>query len=113
MTKLKLQLWQVKNLVLMEVLEQDESLRGRGLIFEYGGLELVSTFCPCLEDEGIFIRGNDFEHDNRIAINQFDTIVRAKKYIERAVTLVHEYNKSLDTVADTPTDDEVKTHIAE
>jgi len=42
MKKLKIKLWRIENVVMMKVLEQDESLRGQGEIFNNNGTRIAS-----------------------------------------------------------------------
>lgn len=113
MTKLKLKLWQVGNVVLMKVLEQNEATRGRGTLFEYDGLKLSSTSRPALYSEAVLINGNATTWDNWISSTSFSTTSRATEYIQKVLNLVREYNKPFNTDTDILTDSEVKIFIAE
>lgn len=112
MKKLKLKLWQVENVVLMKVLQQDESTRGKGKLFEYGGLTLKSVNEPVISNGVVFLSGYEINKDNAIDFLEFGDQTKATEYIQKVLDLVHEYNKSL--IGTVPTiDDEVKTFIAE
>ena len=113
MKKLKLKLWQVENIALMKVLEQNEAIRGRGTLFEYDGLKLSSTSCPTLSGDTVLINGNDTSWDNWTSSTSFSTASRATEYIQKILNLVREYNKTFNTDTDIPTDNEVKIFIAE
>ena len=113
MTTLKLKLWQVGNVVLMKVLEQNEATRGRGTLFEYDGLKLSSISRPTLYDDTVLINGNDTSWDNRTSAAPFSTASEATEYIQKVLNLVREYNKTFNTDTDIHTDNEVKIFIAE
>lgn len=110
MKKLKLKLWRIKNIVLMEVLEQDESLRGKGLIFEKKGFQIQSGTAPALCDCKIFIQGTDDKYDNDVIPYYFISMNSAKDYIKQITDIVKAYNHSISTE---PSADDIEIFIAE
>ena len=111
MKKLKLKLWRIKNIVLMEVLEQDESLRGKGEIFESYNCKILSVRNPHLTpDKEIYIRGTNTELDNRIAYYDFGSTNEAKSCIRKIIDTVRAYNASVSTE---PITDDIETFIVE
>ena len=111
MKKLRLKLWRIKNVVLMKVLEQDESLRGKGFIFETYDFKIWSVTNPCLTfDDTFYIRGTVSECDNNITCREFDCADKAQNYIQTVIDTVRAYNESISTE---PITDDIETYIAE
>lgn len=114
MTKLKLKLWQIDNVVLMKVLEQDESTRGSITLLKCGAYEIVSADSPMLGKCTIYVRGRNRKRDHQIACLSLNTTSEATGYIQDVKNLVRDYNNSNDIdKANKSADEEVKIFIAE
>ena len=95
MKELKLKIYNIKNVVLMEVLQQDESLRGKGKICEASnGFEIKSNCCPSLFIKEIYIKGENEELDNILCCREFKTAKQAEEYVQKAKAAIEEYNAS-------------------
>lgn len=95
MKKLKVKLFQIKNIVLMEVLEQDSRTRGEGKLFISGELSLESLTSPELRKKIVLIRGTNTSRDTLMCSISFTEIEEAEKYVRDVKKLVKEYNQSL------------------
>lgn len=105
---LKVKFWRIGNVVCMKVLEQPEELRlGDGsLIIEKNGLSIFSDGYPNIVDEdSLYIRGDEDQFDNTISCYDFDTEKRAKEYIEKVVNAIDELNKKYKFTPDTSDND--------
>jgi hypothetical protein len=111
--KLKLKLWQIENIVLIKVIEQDESLRDVGTFYENNDMSIISEVEPQLEYKELYIRGNDKANDNIIVKIDFDTTDETKDYINKVLKVVKEYNQSLDGIKPDNTSNDVSVYIAE
>ena len=116
MIPLKLKLWRIENIVVMKVLQQDESTRGKGTLWEdeETKMRIVSAI---LEPEGlhgmtICIKNQNEESDDILDSTTFKTSAEAKKHIERIKKVVANYNASLQQKETEETDD-IEIHIAE
>lgn len=98
MKPLKLKLWNEGNVVKMQVLEQDDSVRGRSLekLAEFQGLKLISDTAPEMSTYTVFIRGTNRSMDNNIATLHFHMSSDAMEYIRKVEALVEVYNKSIE-----------------
>ena len=98
MSKLKIKLVRLDNVVLMKVLEQEGGRPNNSLVEHLcdhdNGLSIRSAERPEMDRTGIYIRGNDEEEDNRVAFYRLNTIEEAKEYVRKVVELVEYYNKS-------------------
>ena len=96
MKKLKIKLFQNKNIVFMEVLEQDPRTRGKGKLFRSGGLSLESLTEPELRDKVVLIRGTNTARDTITCRISFTEIKKADKYVRDVKKLIKGYNQLLD-----------------
>lgn len=100
---LKVKFTRIKNVVLMEVLEQSGIPRGADLLYEediddddeYVSFSLHSCEHPYLQRYEIFVCGEDTEKDNIIASVSLDSETEARDYIKRAICLIHSFNKTI------------------
>jgi hypothetical protein len=95
MIKIRLERWE-KALV-MQVLEQDEALRGNLDFKASNGWALRSVGSPDFNSNitktlQIFIRGEQEHRDMNIAVKYFDSNARRDKYHKNIVQLFTEYN---------------------
>lgn len=96
MKELKIKIWNIENIVIMRVLDQDESLRGKGFIYEAkNGITIASDNSPCIYETAIFINGDDKDFDNKLDGLSFKITQEAKEYIEKVKEAVAEYNSSI------------------
>ena len=99
----------------MKVLQQDESTRGKGTLWEdeETKMRIVSAGPePGLHGMMIWIRSRDEESDDLLDSTTFKTSAEAKKHIERIKKVVANYNASLQQKETEETDD-IEIHIAE
>lgn len=90
MIRIKLEKWE--NSVLLQVLEMNEELRGKGCIYTNNQMELLSKAHPELSPVGLFIRGVDKDTDHQICIKHFSNNKSRDEYYERISTLISDYN---------------------
>ena len=82
--------------VLMQVLEMDERLRDAGVLYypsDDCSLICRSWSVPDLEEDCIFLRGEDVEDDDNVGCLKFDTVNEAWEYqrkVEVTVDMVNE-----------------------
>lgn len=112
MQKLRIKFWQVENVVIMKVLNQDEKLRNKGELFNNDNLEMIicSNDYPAMLSDGLFIRGNLKERDNLACNYTFSSTKAASLYIEKCQELISGYN---NTILDEEEEEVVKTFIFE
>lgn len=94
MSKLKVKFLRYKNIVLAEVLEQDEGLRGIGKIKSKGEYMIVSSNCPSIykEDAHLYIRGRDKSRDSLVVCEIYTNEEEAKEAIKNFTGLINEIN---------------------
>ena len=109
MSKLKVWFLRKKNVVLMEVLEQDENLRSKGLIVENGDYSIRSVGNPALGRNTLFVRGESIEMDANVTAREYSTVEAAKEAISAFYKMIHEFNAG--TTADD--NDDIEITIAE
>lgn len=96
---LRLKFYQIENVVVMKVLEQDR----RNINFTYKGLTLESIDHPEIrEGDFIYLRGDEEKKDNNLACHDFETNEAAKKFIDCAMEVVRAYNKEYSQIKDEP-----------
>ena len=105
MVKLKLRVIRVENVVLMQVLEQPEEWRGRGLISDTNGLQLFSDNCQALTPSHVFIRGDDEDDDHNVVVRDCGSPADAKDYVEKIKALVEKANATLEPTTSAPESD--------
>ena len=88
---LRLKFYQIENVVLMKVLEQDNK---ENLYFQYDNLLLQSLDCPAIDDENhIYLQGSDEDSNNKMSCYDFETNEQAENFINKASKAVKEYNR--------------------
>lgn len=107
---LKLKIWQIENIVLMKVLEQDESTRNKYKLYKNRDLEIVSAFMPQMYRNIIYVRGSAEEKDDIISVFYAHSIKDAEEYIAKVQRAVHEYNTQQEQ-KEKNNDDVVKVYI--
>ena len=108
---LKLKLWQIENIVLMKVLEQDIDIRGKGLLYDNNVMRIHSTDAPDLQVNDIYVRGVEDSVDDLVVVYESYSVQGAGEYIAKVKEVVHEYNMQQQGKWDN--DDDVKVYIAE
>lgn len=88
---LKLKLWQIETVVLMKVLEQDESTRCN-ILYNNDDLEIVSAYTPQLDQKCIYVRGCAKENDDNVSVFHCNSVQQAEAYISKIQRAVYEYN---------------------
>lgn len=101
--KLKIKIWNYKNVVLYEVLEQDESLRDYD--FPYmarNGWTIISDDFPELneDDKQIFVRGQTEEDDKNVFCDDVYSIEEAEKIVKEVQQAVKEFNENFNSILD-------------
>lgn len=96
MKQLKLKLWRINNVVVMQVLQQDDRMRGLGTLWEdkETGLNIRSTNKPRLCDNDIYIGGSWGDKDELCAGTTFYDEDNAQKFIDRIIKTVKNCNES-------------------
>ena len=93
---LKIKFWRIKNVLLMQVLEQgDEIERGFFAFSTSNGVEFNSSRLPEIELKKIFIRGENKKEDNKVAVFDCEDERKAKILLNRYIEAVRECNNSL------------------
>lgn len=92
--KLKIELFRYGTVVLGKVLEQDEELRGRGIIAEKNGFIVKSSVLPELFDDKFYIRGENTLNDDRCFVYIYNTEAKAIQICQTIVELVDKINGS-------------------
>ena len=88
---LKLKFYQVENVVLMKVLEQDNK---EDLYFAYDDFILQSMDYPEIYNEDkIYLQGSDEDNNNKMSCYDFETSEKAENFINKAMAAVKEYNR--------------------
>lgn len=96
---LRVKLTRYKSILMMEVIEQDENLRGSGLIFQDNDFRIYSYDSPEISflENALMIRGRDNTEDLKISVRIFDTEGEAIDYMRQCVRAVKKYNESFET----------------
>lgn len=110
---LKVKFWQIENIVLMRVLEQDEETREKGTLYEDEDIKIKSCKYPDIKEECLYIRGQLRNYDTNICCYGFDDCDDAQEYIEKATKAIHAYNIKTGKAKENTADIEIKTVIAE
>lgn len=94
---LKVKFTRIKNVVLMEVLEQSGIQRGHGHLYSATGFKLAlqSVASPELQKYNIFICGRNRNDDNKIAAISLKHEEEARDYIRKAICLIDSFNATL------------------
>jgi hypothetical protein len=100
MKPLRIWLGRIHNVLLFKVLEQDDSIRKKGKLFEYDRLTLLSSKIPsmCKGSMGgllVYVRGEKRDMDNLIASYDFNSEAEAITHMSLVENLISEYNKSI------------------
>lgn len=91
---LKIKFWRIENVVLMKVLEQDEKLRGSGLVYRAkNGLEIRSAHIQEMTPSILYIRGDESDRDENIITQTYKKVDDAIKWYKKYTDAVKEYNR--------------------
>lgn len=93
---LKVDLKLFDNVIVGKILEQDESLRGKGKIFSDGKVNICSNGAPELNDLNLFIRGELRNNDNDCFCYSYDSAGEAKEYYDAFLKAIEKINKKDD-----------------
>lgn len=93
---LKVEFKQIENVVLMKVLEQGKEIElGYGDFFEHNGIKLISSRCPYICPDKLYVKGDaDLNQDNYVSCS-FNTSEKAEGYIARFNEVINAYNESV------------------
>ena len=89
---LKVDLKLMNNVIVGQVLEQDESLRGKGTIFSDEKVNICSNGAPELDDHHLFIRGDLRNDDNNCFCYSYDNAEEAKEYYDAFLKAIEKIN---------------------
>ena len=80
--------------VTAKILEQSENLRSseEGEMHIDSGYWIESCFLPEVCDTGLYIRGTELKHDNRIAKYTFSSEEAAKRWVKEIKKIIDEIN---------------------
>lgn len=93
---LKIKFWRIKNVLLMQVLEQGNEIKRENFKFcASNGIEVKSVCRPELTPAIIYVRGSAKEYDDSIAPREYSNAEGAKEALARYIEAVKEYNTSL------------------
>lgn len=90
--KLKIRLLRIENTLFYRVLEQDESLRGKEIIYEKDGFYVMSVVSLAMEKDGLYIRGSEELFDGNWCHYNFPSKEECDAYIEKVKTALLEIN---------------------
>lgn len=93
---LKVKFKQDGKLVKMQILEQDEKLRGRGLIKQNGEYSIKSISHPSMDLKTLYLRGSTNSNDRHIDSMHFLSEERATEYINEISKLINEINEEAE-----------------
>lgn len=91
MTPLKIKITVKDKALEMQVLEQDERLRGVGDIYDNCDLYLVSVEHPQMTRNELLIRGDRIGNDDEVARRCFDSNTARDAYLTRVKKLMHDF----------------------
>lgn len=89
---LKIKFWRIKNVLLMQVLEQGNEIKR---FCASNGIEVKSLCRPELIPDIIYVRGCEEEYDDNIAPCEYSNSEEAKEMLARYIEAVREYNSIL------------------
>lgn len=90
---LKVDLKLMNNVIVGQVLEQDESLRGKGKILSYEKVNICSNEVPELDGLNLFIRGETRSDDNHCFCYSYDNVEEAKEYYDAFLKAIEKINE--------------------
>lgn len=91
--ELKCKFVQMKNVILMQVINQPKDIRRTTFKFDNGPLKICSVDTPELTEDTIFIRGACREADEYFAAIQLDSIQEATSYLRKCLDTINTYNR--------------------
>lgn len=92
---LKCKFIRYKNVVLYEVLEQDEDIRGKRLIYkDKNGVKIYSEGSPEICTSELYIRGTRKDRDYSVNTLRFDSEEDASQAISNFSEAIQNYNKT-------------------
>lgn len=78
--------------VTAKVLEMDEDMRGKNDVAKGNGYKIKSIARPQIFEETLYVRGRDTSKDHTEAKQKFDSVMKAKEYIENISELIIKIN---------------------
>ena len=108
---LKVKFRRIKNVVLMEVLEQNINSEDDFLYCSAEGLNIYSRRGPELKNDAIFIRGSLIAYNNSVASIEFNTIKQAKTYYQKCIRTIQDFNEFLKNTSCFSTEGEDEEEI--
>ena len=90
---LKIKFWRIENVLCMKILEQDKDVFDYNFMYNSSnGLTICSLDYPefVLDEDRLYIRGEDTSYDNKVSSYEFNTVEEAKKFLERCVFAINE-----------------------
>ncbi|MBD3216593.1 MAG: hypothetical protein GF311_28520 [Candidatus Lokiarchaeota archaeon] len=95
MTKIKLTLFE--NRLVYQVVEMEESLRGKGAILEKKSYGIYSSDKPDLQNNKIYLAGKDKSKDNELVIVEFDNNEEKMNYYRNIKNIINTYNNQIES----------------
>lgn len=104
MEKLKVKFIRYKNVILMEILNQPEDVRGAGVVYKNEEFIIYSLSTPAIahrddfesEEHRLWIKGINDNENNDIVVQDFTAEEDALDYINKAKRAIREYNNTLE-----------------
>lgn len=93
---LKVDLKLMNNVIVGQVLEQDESLRGKGNILSDEKVSICSNGMPELNGHHLFIRGELRNDDNNCFCYSYDSAEEAREYYDAFLKAIEKINEKDD-----------------
>ena len=90
---LKIKFWRIENVLCMKILEQNKDIFNYDFIYiASNGLNICCLDYPefVLDEDCLYIRGEDTTYDNKVTACEFNTVEEAKKFLERCVFAINE-----------------------
>lgn len=98
MVKLKIRFVKFEKALAMQVLEQDESLRGNNITLGYTctetGLDILSYMNPHLDNDTLFIRGEEPLNDHEVTTIHFSSNKERDEYFNKCTTALRNFAKA-------------------
>ncbi len=92
---LEVEFTRIRNVVVMEVINQPAYIRGKGELHFHDGITLFASSSPELEGESIWLRGTNDKFDNEAAVMAFETEEQAIERLVKYEACIESYGEAL------------------
>lgn len=96
--ELKVKMARIENILVAQVLEQNDDLRGADIMEDEDGYEIRSNCTPQLNGYEFYVRGSSREEDNKVVCYEYNTV-------EKAIKAAKHFKKLIDRINDNDLDD--------